>query len=55
MKSFAREGDREEGGTLVLMTQTLRPATDTDPHTIDYRALARRDPARAAADNGRNS
>jgi hypothetical protein len=39
MKSFARDGDREVGGALVLMPKTLRPATDTDPHTIDYRAF----------------
>ncbi|GAA3728462.1 hypothetical protein GCM10023082_27940 [Streptomyces tremellae] len=39
MKSFAREGDSETGGTLVVMTQTLRPTKDSDPHTIDYRAF----------------
>ncbi|GGT76180.1 hypothetical protein GCM10010272_19540 [Streptomyces lateritius] len=42
MKSLAREGDNDdgvrvpEGGcSLVLMPQTLRPATDSEPHTID--------------------
>ncbi|GHI21986.1 hypothetical protein Shyd_33570 [Streptomyces hydrogenans] len=42
MKSLAREGDSDMGArgpsgsrSLVLMTQTLRPATDNDPHTID--------------------
>ena len=38
MKSLAREGDSEEGGSLVLMTQTLRPDTDSERNTIDLRA-----------------
>lgn len=41
MKSLARDGDRDEGGCggrgTEVMTKTLRPATDTQRHTIDPR------------------
>ncbi|GAA2443297.1 hypothetical protein GCM10010388_35840 [Streptomyces mauvecolor] len=44
MKSFARDGDSDVGRcaaaappVLVLMTQTLRPATDSERNTIDDR------------------
>jgi hypothetical protein len=40
------------------MTQTLKPATDSDPHTIDYEAPAARVSGAGAAggraDDGRN-
>ncbi|GGR29512.1 hypothetical protein GCM10010497_34870 [Streptomyces cinereoruber] len=42
MKSLARDGDNDMGAlgsigtrSLVLMTPTLRPATDNRTHTID--------------------
>ncbi|GGP49316.1 hypothetical protein GCM10010278_27820 [Streptomyces melanogenes] len=42
MKSFARDGDNDTGRwaaaappVLVSMTQTLRPATDSERNTID--------------------
>lgn len=42
MKSFARDGDSEDGGAggrgAEVMLQTLRPATDSERHTIDRRA-----------------
>jgi hypothetical protein len=44
MKSLARDGDNDVGVrdpaggcSLVLMTQTLRPATDSERNTIDGR------------------
>ncbi|GAA2232193.1 hypothetical protein GCM10010232_18730 [Streptomyces amakusaensis] len=43
MKSLAREGDSDIGGrpgngsSLVLMTTTLRPPTDSERNTIDVR------------------
>ena len=38
MKSLARDGDSDDVGCwLVLMTQTLRPATDSERNTIDLR------------------
>ncbi|GGT04537.1 hypothetical protein GCM10010222_53000 [Streptomyces tanashiensis] len=42
MKSLARDGDNDMGArgsagtcSLVLMTKTLRPATDNERNTID--------------------